>query len=90
MLSKKFDYNKRQMWHTAKIINRIEPHYTTWSVRYKWWEKLLKAKVEASGMKQDLLDLINQEPLGARPELPGARPCVQQRTCNPTGGNPVK
>ena len=22
--------------------------------------------------------------------IPGARPCVQQRACNPTGGNPVK
>ena len=22
--------------------------------------------------------------------VPGARPCVQRRACNPTGGNPVK
>lgn len=48
------------MWYAAKIINRIEPHYTTQSERYKWWENPLKAKVEASGMKQELLDLINQ------------------------------
>lgn len=29
-------------------------------MRYKWWENRLKTKVGASGMKQDLLDLINQ------------------------------